>query len=327
LVLSLVWVARQIYVWLPGGPDFGSGWHGAMEAAITLALFVFLLHAWRAAGSRGRAWLTIPLLLLVWTDYKVYGTSRGFNSSPGRQGDEYRGQCFQGVSAEACQALHADPAYRLAVEADGAPYAGYLRHWDLATPQGFDPFLTTRYKALIEEDTPFKTDRLFFFSPFNTRLMDLLAVRYVVTFEGDPLYRAIEASPLFRRVGPADSYFSIYEYLNAKPSFRWEPDGGALIQTLLWTPEKRHFRVRAESAGRLVLVEELFPGWQATVDGRRIPVELWQKAFQSVPVASGEHLVTFEYAPVSIRIGALISLCSLAGLILALRLRGKGPLH
>jgi hypothetical protein len=319
LLLLLLWLARQIYVGLPGGPDFASHWRGAIEAAITLALFAFLLRAWRAAGSRSRAWLAFALLFLVWNDYRVYGTGRGFNSSPGRAGEDYSGQCFPGVSVEACRALHADPAYRLAIDVNGAPHASYLRHWDLVTPQGFDPFLTTRYKALIEEDTLFETDRLFAFSPFNTRLMDLLAVRYVVASESDPHYRALAASPLFRRVGPAGSYFSIYEYLNAKPSCRWEPEGGARIETLLWTPEKRHFRVRAESAGRLALIEELFPGWHATVDGRPIRIELWQKAFQSAPVASGDHLVTFEYSPASIRIGALVSLCSLAGLIVIAR--------
>jgi len=50
-----------------------------------------------------------------------------------------------------------------------------------------------------------------------------------------------------------------------------------------------------------------------------IRIELWQKAFQSAPVASGDHLVTFEYSPASIRIGALVSLCSLAGLIVIAR--------
>ncbi len=327
LVLLPLWLARQIYVGLPGGPDFASRWHGAIEAAITLALFVFLLRAWRAAEGRNRAWVALALLFLVWNDYRVYGTDRGFNSSPGHAGEDYRGPCFPGVSAEACRALHADPGARLAIEVNGDPHVRYLRHWDLNTPQGFDPFLTTRYKALIERDTPFESDRLFTFSPFNTRLMDLLAVRYVASSERDPRHRALEASPLFRRVGPPGSYFSIYEYLNAKPPCRWEPEGSARMRTLLWTPEQRCFRVRAESAGRLALVEELFPGWHATVDGRRVPIGLWEEAFQSVPVAAGEHVVRFEYSPVSIRIGALVSLCSVAGLIVALSWRRQRTLR
>jgi hypothetical protein len=315
LALLAVWLARQIYVGLPGGPDFASHWQGAIEAAITLALFAFLLRAWRAASGRSRAWLGFALLFLVWNDYRVYGTGRGFNSSEGSVGEDYGGKCFAGVSEEACAALHADPVYRLTVEVNGAPHVTKFRHWDLVTPQGFDPYLTTRYKALIEQDTPFETDRLFTVAPFNARLMDLLAVRYVVSFDGDPRRRELASSPLFHRVGAADSFFSAYEYMNAKPAYRWEPDGAAQVQILRWTPEQRRFRVWAASAGRLALVEELFPGWHATVDGRETPIELWQKAFQSVPVDAGEHVVAFEYSPDSIWIGGLISLCSLAGLV------------
>jgi uncharacterized membrane protein YfhO len=122
-------------------------------------------------------------------------------------------------------------------------------------------------------------------------------------------------------VGPEDTYFRVYEYLKATPSFRWESTRGAgEIQTILWTPEKRGFRLRAEAAGRFVLIEQLFPGWRATVDGRPVGIERWQKAFQSVPVEAGEHVVRFEYRPASLAIGAGISLLALAGLLLTLRL-------
>jgi uncharacterized membrane protein YfhO len=151
--------------------------------------------------------------------------------------------------------------------------------------------------------------------------MDLLGVRYFITREGGTYFKAIRSSPLFRLVGPEETFFRVYEYLKATPSFRWESTGGAgEIKTILWTPEKRDFRLRAEAAGRFVLVEQLFPGWRATVDGRPVRIQRWQKAFQAVPVAAGEHVVKFEYRPAYLSIGAAISVLALAAMLLLLRL-------
>ncbi len=304
-ILLIAFMVRQFYVWLPGGPDFASRWRGLIEAGLTLGFFVFLLTALRGSNGRRRAWLTVALLLLVWTDYKVYGTSRGFNSVAGVSDPLYTGESPSGLDPKAFRAIRANPEFRIALDENGAPFTTDLRHWGLTSPQGFDPFLTVQYKSFVEEDTPFQTDRLFYLDPSKPRLMNLTGVRYFITREGAAHFEQIHSSPLFRLVGPEDTYFRVYEYVKATPSFRWEsPKGSAEIQTILWTPETRGFRVRAEAAGRFVLIEQLFPGWRATVDGRPVRIERWQKAFQSVPVEAGEHIVRFEYRPASLAIGA-----------------------
>jgi hypothetical protein len=327
LFLVIVFLVRQLYVSLPGGPDFASRWRGLIEAGLTLGCFVFLLTALRGSIGRRRVWLTVALLFLVWTDYKVYGTSRGFNSVVGISDPLYMGQSPQGIDPVAYRTILANPGFRTALDENAAPFTTDMRHWGLTSPQGFDPFLTVQYKSFVEEDTPFQTDRLFYLDPSKPRLLDLVGVRYFITREGGARYEAIRSSPLFRLVGPEATFYRVYEYLKATPSFRWEsPKGAGQIQTILWTPEKRGFHLRAEAAGRFVLAEQLFPGWRATVDGQPVRIEPWQKAFQSVPVQAGEHVVRFEYRPASLEIGAAISLLALAALLLVPRLLPKlGP--
>jgi uncharacterized membrane protein YfhO len=62
------------------------------------------------------------------------------------------------------------------------------------------------------------------------------------------------------------------------------------------------------------LHEQFFPGWQATVDGKSVPIERWNGAFQSVSVAPGRHTVRFRYRSRALEVGAWISLFSLLAL-------------
>jgi hypothetical protein len=73
--------------------------------------------------------------------------------------------------------------------------------------------------------------------------------------------------------------------------------------------------VRALRPGRLVLLDTFYPGWEATVDGRPVPIEAANAAFRAVAVGAGRHEVRFAYRPGSVRTGAIISLLALAALL------------
>jgi hypothetical protein len=81
-----------------------------------------------------------------------------------------------------------------------------------------------------------------------------------------------------------------------------------------------------ESPGYLVLTDNWYPGWTATVDGREVKVYRSDYTFRTVALPAGRHEVVFKFDPVSYRIGRLVSLASVAiaaGLLLLALLRGR----
>lgn len=54
--------------------------------------------------------------------------------------------------------------------------------------------------------------------------------------------------------------------------------------------------------------------WKAYVDGKRVPIYPTDLAIRSVFVPAGEHEVKFVFSPGSFKLGAAITLASLAAL-------------
>ena len=73
--------------------------------------------------------------------------------------------------------------------------------------------------------------------------------------------------------------------------------------------------LRAAGPGRLILSEVIYPGWQVWVDGVGQPIEMAGGLLRSVVLASGEHEVIFEFHPLTVYVGAAISLLGLIALI------------
>ncbi len=80
-------------------------------------------------------------------------------------------------------------------------------------------------------------------------------------------------------------------------------------------------KAAAQADGLLVLADQYFQGWEATVDGAPVPVQRVNHYMRGVPLTAGEHEVVFTFAPRSLQIGAALSLL---GLLLAVVLIVKG---
>jgi hypothetical protein len=77
--------------------------------------------------------------------------------------------------------------------------------------------------------------------------------------------------------------------------------------------EDIELQVIAPAAGFLVLADQDFPGWRATVNGAEAPLLRANYAFRAVPVPAGQSTVAFRFRPRSVALGAAIS----AGTIVA----------
>jgi hypothetical protein len=68
----------------------------------------------------------------------------------------------------------------------------------------------------------------------------------------------------------------------------------------------------------LVLLDTNYPGWRATVGGKPTTIYQTDYLFRGVRVPAGTHRVVFRYVDWPLRIGAAITLSTLAGVIIAL---------
>ncbi len=62
--------------------------------------------------------------------------------------------------------------------------------------------------------------------------------------------------------------------------------------------------------GLLVLADSYYPGWTASVDGSPATIYATNYLFRGVPVSAGAHRIRFEYRPLSVGSGAVLSAAS-----------------
>jgi hypothetical protein len=101
------------------------------------------------------------------------------------------------------------------------------------------------------------------------------------------------------------------------------PDAANVVFT---ATDEQHLRLDASPAcaGVLVLSDNWYPSWQATLDGKPIDVLRADAAIRAVAVPAGPHRIEMRYDPPGMRGAAALSLATLAGMLLAAFWRKRG---
>lgn len=148
-------------------------------------------------------------------------------------------------------------------------------------------------------------------------MLDAFGIRYVIGS------KPLDAPHLRALPGSGDNYHKVYEFTDARPAYRYEAGTARPTQ---WTPEHRAFDVESATGGAFVLIENLAPGWTATIDGRPAAIAPADIAFQRIVVPAGRHTVEFRYRSRALRFGAAVTVFSLLALgLLAVRWRRGSP--
>jgi hypothetical protein len=93
------------------------------------------------------------------------------------------------------------------------------------------------------------------------------------------------------------------------------PGAGGRVEWLDRQLDSYSLRVVPDGPALLVVLDNFYPAWRATVDGRIVPIWRANHTFRAVAVPPGEHTVRFEYVSPPLRRGAYISLLVLGVLI------------
>jgi hypothetical protein len=72
-------------------------------------------------------------------------------------------------------------------------------------------------------------------------------------------------------------------------------------------------QTQASAPAFLVLSDVFYPGWRATIDGKRTPIFQTNYIQRGVKLPAGEHMVRFEFHPLSFKLGVGITMASLFG--------------
>ena len=81
-----------------------------------------------------------------------------------------------------------------------------------------------------------------------------------------------------------------------------------------YEPDRVMVRTAANRPALLVLADNMYDGWQATVDGSAAEVHRVNHTFRGVVVPEGEHTVEFVFAPSDLRLGLYLYIATLAAL-------------
>jgi hypothetical protein len=215
--------------------------------------------------------------------------------------------------------------------------------------QGYNPVHVARYDAFISalNGQPQNYHHADVFeSGFDSPLLDLLNVRYVV------LPAAPASDEVLPRYGrPLQLVYSdvsvrIFENPNAMSRARLvhaasadslgttdvdlrttallegrapplaQPQDAAAesVRLVEYAPDHVRFAVRASAAALLVASEVAYPAWNTYVDGQRVETYVVDGALRGVAVPAGDHVVEMRFESFALQVGLLLT--SAAGLLL-----------
>lgn len=104
--------------------------------------------------------------------------------------------------------------------------------------------------------------------------------------------------------------------VNGDPGLSLEPGlvtGEAVVEAS--SPDEVRLRSRADRDAFLVLADNYYEGWEATVDGAAVPVHRTNHTFRGVFVPAGEHEVVFAFEPGRMYVGFWIYVVGMGGLV------------
>ena len=98
---------------------------------------------------------------------------------------------------------------------------------------------------------------------------------------------------------------------SVRSSVREECAGSSPARVRSYEPERVVVRTDETEASMLVLTDQWFAGWEAIVDGERVPVLKADHTFRAVELPGGPHTVEFRFRPTWLPLGIGITVATL----------------
>jgi hypothetical protein len=110
---------------------------------------------------------------------------------------------------------------------------------------------------------------------------------------------------VFLEQGPPPGFVAVRTNAGETPS-------PTTVQIEHYEPDRVALKVRGAQAGVLVLADVFYPGWKAKLDGHETRLYRADSVLRAVFVPTGRHEIEFEYSPLSFRVGATLTVSTIA---------------
>ena len=105
-------------------------------------------------------------------------------------------------------------------------------------------------------------------------------------------------------------------------------EGREPVESVKNTPHEIVATVSMQCPGFVIFADPYFPGWQAYLDGKRVPIYPAYGALRAIAVGAGRHRMEFFYRPRSVYVGAVLTaLGLLTAVVLLIVARRRGGLR
>ncbi len=125
---------------------------------------------------------------------------------------------------------------------------------------------------------------------------------------------------------PAGNVFLPKELLAVSRATNASAITRATVLSTRWDRESINIEVEANAPVWVVIAQTYYHPWKAFVGGRELPIRRANHAFQAIEVTEGRHAIELRYVDHAFRLGALLSLSTLACVLLIFCWRKRGPL-
>ena len=144
------------------------------------------------------------------------------------------------------------------------------------------------------------------------------SVGYYLVDTWFPNVGTISATPVLLGDKARGEDWALYK-LNALPRFRFEDGLAVPFSEFIEDPNRISFRTTVPSMKKQIIVADRWePGWTVLVDGKKISLSATGSGLRTFSISPGDHFIEMRYSPSAFWIGAILSLTSWVGVLLAL---------
>jgi hypothetical protein len=291
---------------------------------VLVSMLLFVLFLIKKYFSWGRVLVCIGLVFFAIVDFMVVNTSQ-LDMVSAQVVLSEDGPLYEFLSEDTDDLYRVySPSYRL--EQQLASY----HHVQLV--DGIDPLHLQSYTEFMEKASgvPYiqygvtipaygtgnpKTDNIQAIP--DSILLGLLNTRYVIS---DFPIRTSRLTPIETDI---DAYiYKNEDYLPRAWIEMEDEQNTTAVELINWGVNE--IQLKAKGPGTLVLSEINYPGWQATLNGQTTEIMTKHQILRSVELPDAEVNVNFFYQPVSLYLGALLTLGTM---LILLILEGKSRQH